>query len=220
MILRQPLMVAAAFVAFALPMDAAASVPRILIFTDQPVLLDRLSGPPIPHLQDQRADGIPSAEAADVLDREIALTDLDDIADLLSEVVQSPPIPRQQLTGRPFINIGLFWGPGWGAYVRNGHSVGALTANDADQDGRFFPEWNGRAAAIDLPWSGDWPRRVQDRTLTLLKGHGIPTRIPEQANGSASGWWAAALGLALLAVGTYQGLRLLQPKRRQATLTG
>lgn len=48
---------------------------------------------------------------------------------------------------------------------------------EADQVGSFYPARRSRAAAIDLPWAGRWPRLVSAKALAILKRYGVPVRV-------------------------------------------
>lgn len=70
------------------------------------------------------------------------------------------PIAARRLAGRPRIRMAMHW----------------LSADDPAQIGYFYPAWKGRAAAMNLPWAGHWPKIVPPQALAILARHGIPTR--------------------------------------------
>jgi hypothetical protein len=123
---------------------ASAAAPRIVIFSGAP------------------------------LDHQIVVTDWHAIFAVTQATVSAPAVARRRLAARPSVRISMFWGPVWNDYLRHGGDPNALRPAQADQVGRFFPAHQGRAAVLDLPWAGRWPRRVPPAALTVLKRFGIP----------------------------------------------
>jgi hypothetical protein len=125
--------------------SARAAAPRIVI----------LSGGPLP--------------------RQVVIANWRDIFVLTQSVSGSgSPIRRSQLARRPRIVYSMFWGPSWIEYLDSGSDPAALRPADADQTGSFYPAWNGRPAAIDLPWAaGTWPCTVPPRGLAILRRYGV-----------------------------------------------
>jgi hypothetical protein len=85
--------------------------------------------------------------------------------------------PVGRLAGRPRLKVSMFWGPRWVAYMRQGKRASGLRPRQADQFGTFYPAWRGRAALIDLPWAGRWPRIVPAKALATLERFGVPIRL-------------------------------------------
>jgi hypothetical protein len=111
------------------------------------------------------------------LARPLAISDWERIFAVVSAVGTARALPRTELAARPRLRLSLFWGPRWIEYLQSGKSAAALQPRQADQHGSFYPAWSGRAAAIDLPWAGRWPRAVPARALGILARLGVPTRI-------------------------------------------
>jgi hypothetical protein len=130
--------------ALAVASAASAAAPRIVIFSGAP------------------------------LKRQIVVSDWRSIFAVTQATVGARVAARDQLAHRPWLRISMFWGPGWNDYVREGGDPKALRPRQADQTGRFFPAYHGRAALIDLPWAGKWPRHVPRPALTELKCFGVP----------------------------------------------
>jgi hypothetical protein len=112
-----------------------------------------------------------------VLDRQVVVSDWSRISSVVSVVAPARPLPRAVVRNRPRLLLALFWGPRWNEYLAAGKSPAALRPRQADQHGFFYPAWDGRVAAIDLPWVGRWPRVVPGRALSILARLGVPTRL-------------------------------------------
>lgn len=112
------------------------------------------------------------------LARQVVISDWEKIFVVVQEIASARPAPRAQLAGRPRLTVSMFWGPRWNEYLDSGKPASALRPRHADQYGSFYPAWRGRRAMIDLPWAGRWPRPVHAKALTILRQHGVPTRLP------------------------------------------
>lgn len=140
--------VAAIVAAAAVTADAAhAAAPRIIVF----------SGSPIAH--------------------QVVVSDWQAIFRVIEQIAPARAAPRTQLAGRPRLRVSMFWGPRWIDYLNEGKRASALRPGQADQFGSFYPAWRGRAALIDLPWAGQWPRVVPPKALVVLKRFGVPTKL-------------------------------------------
>lgn len=113
------------------------------------------------------------------LARQVVISDWKRIFRIVGQVSPAPMVPRSELAGRPRLKLSLFWGPRWITYLANGKSPRALRPAQADQHGGYYPAYGARAAAIDLPWAGRWPRAVPQPALRILARFGVPTRIAE-----------------------------------------
>lgn len=128
---------------------AHAAAPRIVIF----------SGKPIGH--------------------QVVISDWQAIFRVFDQTVpaRARVAPRAKLAGRPRLKISMFWGPRWIDYLNEGNRASALRPGQADQFGSFYPAWRGRAALIDLPGAGQWPRVVPPKALAILRRFGVPTKL-------------------------------------------
>jgi hypothetical protein len=115
--------------------------------------------------------------SGDTLDRPIVFSDWGRISRVVAAIAAARPLPRTELGDRPRLRLSLFWGSRWIEFVRTGKSPAALRPRQANQHGAFYPARDGRAAAIDLPWAGRWPRAVPGAALRILAGLGVPTRL-------------------------------------------
>ena len=111
------------------------------------------------------------------LARQVVISDWKRIFTIVEQVSPAPVVPRSQLAGRPRLRLSLFWGPRWITYLANGRSPRRLRPAQADQHGAYYPAYGSRAAAIDLPWAGRWPRALPEKAVRILSRFGIPARI-------------------------------------------
>jgi hypothetical protein len=127
------------------------------------------------------------------LEKAIIFDDLHDIANLTLPVGQAASVPREQVRGRPYFRLSLFWGDDlWEPYVREGR-LDELRPEQANQEGRFYPAYKGHAAVIDLLVNGRaGPKRAPQKMLATLARHGVPTSLP--AEPGDQGRWPWVLG--------------------------
>jgi|SRR5688500_15217221 len=86
------------------------------------------------------------------------------------------------LTGRPSVEVALFWGPSTARFKRSGLLMERWPVAEAEQHARFHPA-AGREAAIWMfvdPASGTASRvqRLSDAALAALQRYGVPITIP------------------------------------------
>jgi hypothetical protein len=109
------------------------------------------------------------------LPHQVVISDWERIFVLVQEVnAHGHAMARTQLRARPQLTLSLFWGPAWNDFLAAGNSPATLRPAQADQRGSFYPAWHGHPAAIDLPWSGPWPRLVPAKALAILRRYGVP----------------------------------------------
>jgi hypothetical protein len=109
------------------------------------------------------------------LPHQVVISDWERIFVLVQEVnAHGHAMARAQLRARPKLTLSLFWGPAWNDFLAAGNSPATLRPAQADQRGSFYPAWHGHPAAIDLPWSGPWPRLVPAKALAILRRYGVP----------------------------------------------
>jgi hypothetical protein len=89
------------------PGEANAAAPRIVI----------ASGGPLP--------------------RQVVIADWKAIFRVVEQVSPAAVVPRSALTGRPRLQLSLFWGPSWITYLANGKSPRALRPAQPDQHGSY-----------------------------------------------------------------------------------
>ena len=151
------------------------------------------------------------------LEKVIAIDDLRDIVDMTLPLGQASFVPREQVRGRPHLLLSLFWGENlWEPYVREGR-LDELRPEQANQEGRFYPAFDGHEAVIDLLVNGRaGPKRAPPEALTTLARHGVPISLPAEASDDL--WWpwgvvgiGAGLGSLLLVGGVVATKRRLRP---------
>ncbi len=122
----------------------------------------------------------------------VTLSNWDEIGRFIQAAVnESPAADRAYLAGRPSLRLALFWDARlWEPYIRRGR-LASLRPDQANQFGRFYPAADGRPAAIDLPWTGQWPKQPNAAALAILERHGVPVDI-ESSHAIAIWWWVAA----------------------------
>ncbi len=150
------------------------------------------------------------------LEKPVVFYKLRDIANLTNAIAESPSVPSEQVKGRAYFRLSLFWGDDtWEPYVREGR-LNELRPEQANQEGRFYPASDGRKAVIDLLVNGRaGPKRAPRVTLATLARHGVPTSLPAESAGDARWPWIVGgvlAGLASLAVvGTFTFRRRSRP---------
>jgi len=100
---------------------------------------------------------------------------------LLTALDHDARIDPASLAHRPFLEIGLFWGPQWLKFLEDGGRPESLTVGQANQRGRFYPA-DGANPAV---WKMDdgvanWPSpcsSISDEGLVLLSDLGVTTRV-------------------------------------------
>ena len=91
------------------------------------------------------------------------------------------------LEGRAFIDIALFWGPGWAHLADSPEAIARLRPDQASQYGRLYPARGNSPAVVvlDLPSPNDMMlasvkvRVVEREGLAVLEKHGVPVRLTQ-----------------------------------------
>ena len=105
-----------------------------------------------------------------MLPRQVVISDRYRIARFVILVTAAPFLPRAELANRPRLRLSLFWRARLGA-------PRSLLPAQADQHGSYYPAYGARAAAIELPWAGRWPRAVPEKAVRILARLGVPVRV-------------------------------------------
>jgi hypothetical protein len=143
---RGAIFLAAASLALGLAVPAQAACPRLILVSGKPL-----------------------AEPIVISDWGVACT-------LYGALFGSAPAEPMRPAERPAIRLGLFWGPVWEPYVRDGR-LGELTPGRANQVGRFYPAVGREPALVDFRGYGYRPRAVGEAGLRILALHGVAIRI-------------------------------------------
>jgi hypothetical protein len=135
------------------------------------------------------------------LEKPVALDSVDEIVDLTTAIATAPSVPREEVDGRAYFRLTLFWGDDlWEPYVREGR-LDELRPEQGNQEGRFYPTYRGQEAVIDLLVSGrPGPKRAPKEALAILARHGIPTSFRTETQRDQARWpWVTGGVLAGLA---------------------
>jgi hypothetical protein len=104
----------------------------------------------------------------------LVMTDWPALAAFLQGLPEPLSIPEEALSGRPFLQVTMFWGPQWKAYMDEGKSVSALRPEQGNEHGRFYPATANASAVLLLtgaPNYFDTPRPVPVELQAFSKGH-------------------------------------------------
>jgi hypothetical protein len=150
------------------------------------------------------------------LEKPVVMDSVDDIVDLTTAIATAPSVPREDVDGRPFFRLSLFWGDDlWEPYVREGR-LDELRPEQANQEGRFYPTYRGREAVIDLLVGGEaGPKGASEEALAILARNGVPTSFPaETARDEIV--WAWVTGGVLAGLATLGGIIAFRRRSRPA----
>lgn len=109
----------------------------------------------------------------------VVLSDWGDNGQLLSGDERSDLSP-DDLIGRPFFDLWLFWGVEWDVYVAAGNPLDRLRPEQANQHARFFPAVGDAEALLTIdyiPGPGAPVRGMIPEGLAVLAAHGVPVRL-------------------------------------------
>jgi len=81
------------------------------------------------------------------------------------------------LMGRPYLEVGFYFGPAWETFFRDGGRVEDLRPEKADSRGRFYPARGSEPAILEIPGSKQPYMSLSDDGLQLLRDLGVPVRI-------------------------------------------
>ena len=104
----------------------------------------------------------------------VVMTDWPAIAAFLQSLPEPNTIPEATLSGRPFMQVTMFWGPQWKAYMDEGKPVSELRPEQGNEHGRFYPATATSPAVLVLtgaPNNFDTPRAVPAGLSAFTRGH-------------------------------------------------
>lgn len=96
----------------------------------------------------------------------VVLTDWDENARLMLSLDQEQVIANEELAGRPYLELYLFWGPEWRNYA-----LDELRPERANQQGRLYLATNRAKPAVLL--NGVPARKLNDDGINILAQHGV-----------------------------------------------
>jgi hypothetical protein len=109
-----------------------------------------------------------------VLRNQVVLDDHSENLRLYISVVEAKRrVDSGGLTGRPVLDLAMYWGDRWETVAR----TEGLDPAEADQHGRFYPATGDEPAIIQLPLAEQpGPVQAPKVALSILRRHGVPTR--------------------------------------------
>jgi hypothetical protein len=150
------------------------------------------------------------------LEKRVVLDQVDEIVRLTTAIATAPSVPHEEVEGRAYFRLSLFWGDDlWEPYVREGR-LDELRPEQANQEGRFYPSYRGREAVIDLLASGrPGPKRAPKEALAIFVRNGVPTSFPAETHRDQARWpWVTGGVVAGLA--TLGGIIAFRRRSRSA----
>lgn len=112
-----------------------------------------------------------------LLRERVVLSDRDQNLKFMLSISEPANISEDQLNNRPYLDIAMFWGPAWVAYVEAGRSLDELQPDQANQHGRFYPATNDLEPIFVFDHStgaGGRIRSVKPPGLDVLYRNGVP----------------------------------------------
>jgi hypothetical protein len=100
---------------------------------------------------------------------------LDDAREIFKMFTSTPTETGVNLNDRPFLELGMFWGPQWNDYINDGNPPDKLQPEDANQHGRLYPAFGDSPAFISFGSTG---KPIPAESLKFLEHSGIPARLP------------------------------------------
>jgi hypothetical protein len=147
------------------------------------------------------------------LEKPIVLASVDDIVNLTTAIAKAPSVPPNEVEGRAYLRLSLFWGDDlWEPYVREGR-LDELRPEQANQEGRFYPAYGGQEAVIDLLVNGRaGPKRASEEALATLARNGVPASFPVNSDGQAH--WPWIMGGVVAGLASIAALGIVAYRRR------
>lgn len=145
------------------------------------------------------------------LSQPVILDDWNENVELLGSFADNEIVKSEELVGRPYLEISMFWGPKWLEFVRSGQSLNNLRTQDANQQGRLYLTTGNQEPAISL--NDLYARKLSHQGIAILRKHGIP--MTETASSSASVLRTArvALSISFLLIGITVVVLIAKRKR-------
>ena len=100
---------------------------------------------------------------------------------LMGAAADAATIKPAELKGRPYLNMALFWGSGWGQYVKHSKPLGVLRPDHANQCVRFYPAYGAASPLMVFdsilgPYTS-LTHVVRPEGIAILARHGVPVRL-------------------------------------------
>ncbi len=110
----------------------------------------------------------------------LILDDWSENLDLMESIALGDELKAVDVTGRPYLELGFFWGPEWVQYVDEGKPLDTLRMEQADQFGRFYPALDNATAAMvieSVPMGGGLSGRLGPEGMAIMARHGVPASL-------------------------------------------
>lgn len=104
----------------------------------------------------------------------LVMTDWYAVAAFMQSLPAPGPIQESVLSGRPFMQVTLFWGPSWKAYMDEGRPISILKPDQGNAHGRFYPATTSSPAVFlhtDAPNLFDTPVAVPTGVSAFSSGY-------------------------------------------------
>jgi len=130
----------------------------------------------------------------------VILADWNENVELLGSFVDNQIVKSEDLVGRPYLDLSMFWGSKWLEFVQSGQSLNSLRTQDANQRGRLYLATGNQDAAISL--NDLYARKLSNQGIAILRKHGVPVNAMASPSASVmrSGRAAAIISFVLIGV--------------------
>jgi len=109
----------------------------------------------------------------------VVLDDWQENLTFMVAATEDAGLSADTLRGRPYFRLAFFWGQEWAAYVDAGKPLSALSPEQGNQAGSFYPAVGDAGPVLtfdSIPGPGPLTRRLEQAGVAVLARHGIPTR--------------------------------------------
>ncbi len=141
-----------------------------------------------------------------LVDEPVLLDDWDENQELMLAISETAQGGAEELEGRRYVELAMFWGPDWMDHPRDAGSLSELSPERATQHARFYPAVGSEQPGLVLLEDvGGVPGRsslrvVGPKAIAVLEAHGIPIRVEPKDSSSAlgeAGFVGASLALVI-----------------------
>jgi hypothetical protein len=109
--------------------------------------------------------------------------------------LRDEPVKTEELSGREYLDVALFWRPQWSNGYNSQRNLEAITPDQADQRGRLYLANEDSAAVLAL--DGGRARALGPDGVDVLTQHGVPVKAQRRSRSAM--WLVAGIGSILLA---------------------
>jgi hypothetical protein len=108
------------------------------------------------------------------LPKPVILSDWNQNQQFLASFTDGEIVKTEDLKGRSYLELSLFWGPEWLNYLKSNRSLDGLRSEQANQQGRFYLATDTAGAVVSL--NSTFARRVNADGMRFLAEKGVPVR--------------------------------------------